>query len=192
MKDLLNIFREHSPKCPSRPKHTVMDMLRPKLDLSTHRDGIRLRFAHQEDLVHIIELERRGYQGYEAWKLQDFQHDWLRNPHCVYLVLEDESQQPPIILGVIVGRFRSRGSHISHVIVDPGVQGQGYGKLLMQKWLECAQILKTPRIALEVRKSNYKAQQLYDQFGFVKRNTKYFYYTDNNEDAIEMVYDVRR
>lgn len=192
MKNLLNIFRDTSPGASRPVNHIVMDMLRPRLDLSTHQEDLLLRFACEEDLSDILQLESRAYLGYEAWKMKDFKRDWQGNPHGVYIILEDVNDTNPIMVAAIIGRFRSRGSHISHVIVEPDFQGRGFGKLLMNKWIECAQILRTPKISLEVRQSNYRAQQLYQGFGFEKRNIKPFYYTNNNEDALEMVYDLRR
>ena len=192
MKDLLNIFRDTRPKIQPHTKHTVMEMLRTRLDLSTHDSRVRLRFGREDDFAVIMDLQRRGYQGYEAWRLHDFQHDWRRNPHGVYLVLEESEGPHPKMVAFIVGRFRSRGSHISHIIVDPDLQGKSYGKLLMQKWVECAKILRTPKISLEVRQSNYRAQQLYQGFGFEKRHIKPYYYSNNNEDGVEMICDLRR
>ena len=42
------------------------------------------------------------------------------------------------------------------------------------------------RMTLEVRKSNYVAQNLYKSFGFVPGGIRKEYYADNREDAIIM------
>ena len=42
---------------------------------------------------------------------------------------------------------------------------------------------------LEVRVSNYEAQRLYLQYGFISKGVRRAYYTDNREDALIMTLD---
>ena len=184
MKDLLNIFREKK-----QPSHPIMTKLSQKMELHVEHHQFRLRFGEESDIPNILELERKAYRGYLAWQMKDFVHDWKNNPYCVYLVLELESHGSAQLVGMINGRFRQRGGHISHVIIDPEFQGQGLGKVLVEHFLRAAQLLNVPAVTLEVRESNYRAQQLYTGFGFKRRNIKRFYYSDNHEDAIEMIYE---
>lgn len=184
MKDLLNIFREKE-----SPKHPVMAKLKPDLDLTLDDYQVCMRLGEITDIPEIIELERKAYRGYLAWMAKDFTHDFKNNPYCLYLVIEDISGASPKMIGMINGRFRQKGAHISHVIVDPEYQRKGYGKILIGRFLNAAELLKVNQITLEVRESNVVAQQLYASFGFRRRNIKRFYYTDNHEDAIEMIYE---
>lgn len=190
MIDIFKIFRDKSEQ---GPRHTVMNRLRGRLDLATSREDISLRFGQEEDLSKLVELEVKAYKGYQAWHLSDFTYDWQKNPHGVYLILEQKTRQGQArMIGMMNGRFRAQGGHISHIIVDPDYHGQGLGKFLLTKWFECAHLLGTPKITLEVRQSNYRAQNLYHQFGFIKGSTKRFYYADNHEDAYEMVCYLKR
>ena len=42
-------------------------------------------------------------------------------------------------------------------------------------------------LSLEVRVSNADAQRLYRRLGFVASNIRKNYYTENNEDALDMI-----
>ena len=42
-------------------------------------------------------------------------------------------------------------------------------------------------LSLEVRVSNYQAQRLYRQTGFIDGEIKRHYYLDDHEDALDMV-----
>lgn len=148
---------------------------------------LKLRLAVEEDLPRIVELEKRGYEGYLAWTLDDFERDWKRNMHAVYVVLEEYQESPDFskpLIGMATGRFILNKTHISHLIVDPDWQGHGLGSLLLEHWIEASQKLKKSEITLEVRESNIRAQQLYYKYGFTQASRKYFYYHDNNETAL--------
>ncbi|WP_273478222.1 ribosomal protein S18-alanine N-acetyltransferase [Ignavigranum ruoffiae] len=187
MKDILNIFRSGSPKR-KVVKHTIMNQLQNELSLVTKDQDLRFRLGGEADLAEFVHLEDQAYQGYLAWRLKDFQADWERNPFAVYLILEQiQVDGQSQILGAVTGRFKPQGAHISHLMVHPDYQGLGYGQLLLDKWIEAVKLIGLPKITLEVRQSNYRAQNLYIGAGFVKGHVKHFYYSDNHEDAFEMV-----
>lgn len=187
MKDILNIFRSSGSKTKS-VKHTIMDRLALELPLKLSQEHLTFRLGDEHDLETFVALEEAAYQGYLAWRLKDFQADWQRNPYAVYLILEKlDSFGRAELVGVVTGRFKPQGAHISHLMVHPHFQGQGYGQLLLDKWIEAVKLIDLPKITLEVRQSNYRAQNLYIGAGFIKGHIKHFYYSDNHEDAYEMV-----
>lgn len=188
MKDILNIFLNGSIQ-PRTINHVIMDQLRHKISLDYDLTGFQLCFGQASDFQEMVDLELIGYKGYLAWRLKDFQYDWDKNPHCVFFVLRRQGrldgQRGPMV-GLVHGRFKARGAHISHLIIHPDYQGQGHGKRLLGKWLEAVSAMSIPKVSLEVRESNHPAKMLYIQHGFKQVGTKYFYYGDNNENALEM------
>ena len=55
--------------------------------------------------------------------------------------------------------------------------------------IEQATQLESRVVTLEVRVSNFVAQNLYKKFGFTERGVRKGYYTDNREDALIMTTD---
>lgn len=210
MKDILNTFMKQTQNLKNKPtasagngvKHHSMIKLEPyfeqlslfqpvmKSEAASHPSSdkkLRLRLAVTEDLERIVELEKRGYDGYLAWTLDDFERDWQKNVNAVYMVLEECVETPDFsapLVGLVTGRFLLNRTHISHLIVDPAWQGYGLGSLLLEHWMETSRLLKKSEITLEVRESNHRAQQLYYKYGFVLASRKYFYYYDNDETAL--------
>ncbi len=77
---------------------------------------------------------------------------------------------------------------IMNIVVDPNLQGKGYGKLLLSQAINWCQETNNNTLWLEVRESNTKAIALYDSLDFCEVSRRYNYYpTDKgNEDAIVM------
>lgn len=77
-------------------------------------------------------------------------------------------------------------AHITNIGVLPEYRGFGVGELLLTSIITIAKSYGAKKITLEVRKSNYAAQNLYLKKGFIPRGIKKKYYSDNKEDAIIM------
>lgn len=185
MKDILNTLM-------NRTFHKQMVKLEPLMvhypafqtEDSSEASRFVLRFARKEDLPNIVELERKGYDGYLAWDLVDFSRDWNRNRYGVYILLEkkgDENKRK--LVGMVIGRFVMNRSHISHLVVAPDCHSQGLGSYLLEFWLKSSLYLNKNEVTLEVRESNFKAQQLYFKYGFKIQHIKNDYY-DNGEAAL--------
>ncbi|SDG16473.1 ribosomal-protein-alanine N-acetyltransferase [Facklamia miroungae] len=146
----------------------------------------QIRLAEKIDLPVLVDLEQRGYAGYIAWDLEDFERDWHRNPQLLYLVIEkkDQSRDEKSIIGMVTGRCLLKNTHISQLVIDPTWQSQGLGSYLLKIWLQVSRELGKQSVTLEVRESNTRAQKVYYQQGFVLENKKPFYYEDNGESAL--------
>lgn len=157
-----------------------------KVGLAEDLLTFRCRFATWADLEQLIDLERAGYQGYQAWRLVDFKEDWKHNPYAVYTLvdcqLRDGSWE---LVAMISGRFRYRGGHISHLIVAPPYQALGLGTYLLELWFAYAQQLSVKQITLEVRENNAVAIALYKKMGFQEVGWVHAYY-DTGEAALKM------
>lgn len=77
-------------------------------------------------------------------------------------------------------------AHITTIAMHPDYQGKGLGELLLVSLTDIAYNINAKWITLEVRVSNYRAQNLYRKYGFHDAGIRHRYYSDNNEDALIM------
>lgn len=86
------------------------------------------------------------------------------------------------ILSVAAGE-----ASLMNVCISPQIQGQGYGRKLMQKLIDEAHARKAETLFLEVRPSNKAALHLYQSLGFNEVGLRKGYYQAKNngrEDAL--------
>ncbi|HUL12416.1 MAG TPA: ribosomal protein S18-alanine N-acetyltransferase [Methylococcaceae bacterium] len=136
------------------------------------------RPMRKADLKAVIEIEASAYEF--PWEPATFR-DCLKVGYCCWV-------------GEKAGRVRAYGiltvgageSHILNVCIAPEVQGQGYGRLLMEKLMAVAKAHRAEMMLLEVRPSNSKAMKLYFDLGFNQIGTRKGYYPARNgrEDAL--------
>ena len=77
-------------------------------------------------------------------------------------------------------------AHIVSIGVRSEYRGLGLGEMLLISAIEQARQMKSRVMTLEVRMSNYVAQNLYKKYGFTRRGVRKGYYTNNREDAVIM------
>lgn len=77
-------------------------------------------------------------------------------------------------------------AHVTNVGVLPAYRGCGVGEILLRTIITIAESHNAKTITLEVRKSNYIAQNLYLKLGFLPCGIRTGYYSDDKEDAIIM------
>jgi len=80
-------------------------------------------------------------------------------------------------------------AHIVAIGVRNECRGFGIGELMLIAAIEQATHMEARVVTLEVRVSNFVAQNLYKKFGFSERGIRKSYYTDNREDALIMTTD---
>lgn len=98
----------------------------------------------------------------------------------------DSRGQPPPIIGFAGMWHVLDEAHVTTIGVLPRYQGHGLGELLFLFLIDEAMKRGATWLTLEVRVSNYGAQQLYRKYGFTIQGKRQRYYTDNNEDAYIM------
>lgn len=98
----------------------------------------------------------------------------------------DARQYTPPIVGFAGMWHVLDEAHVTTIGVLPELQGKGLGELLFLSLVDEAMRREATWLTLEVRVSNYGAQQLYRKYGFTIQGKKQRYYTDNNEDAYIM------
>ncbi len=94
-----------------------------------------------------------------------------------------------LLLSVIVDE-----AEVLLIAIHPDYQGQGWGKALLRKGIEDAELLGVKVIYLEVRKGNAVALFLYESLGFEPIGIRPDYYrnvhTGETEDALLMRFTV--
>ena len=98
----------------------------------------------------------------------------------------DQQKPAPPIIGFAGMWHVLDEAHVTTIGVLPKLQGKGLGELLFLCLVDEAVRRGATWLTLEVRVSNYGAQQLYRKYGFTIQGKRQRYYTDNNEDAYIM------
>ncbi|WP_376791910.1 ribosomal protein S18-alanine N-acetyltransferase [Thermoflexus sp.] len=146
-----------------------------------------------EDITEVMEIERRAFSM--PWPIRAYEQEILRNPNAHYLVLRPREVRaavpalPPQRLPILgYGGFWlvPDEAHVSTIAIDAPWRGRGLGELMFLALVEEAIALGANLITLEVRASNFVAQNLYRKFGLEITGRRPRYYRDNNEDALLM------
>jgi len=77
-------------------------------------------------------------------------------------------------------------AHITTIAAHPDYRGRGVGELMLSSLVGVAYSVQARNVTLEVRVSNYVAQNLYRKYGFSQVDVRRRYYSDNHEDAFVM------
>ncbi|HET9110659.1 MAG TPA: ribosomal protein S18-alanine N-acetyltransferase [Ktedonobacterales bacterium] len=77
-------------------------------------------------------------------------------------------------------------AHITTIAVHPEYRGRGVGELMLSTMIDRGYAVHARYVTLEVRVSNYVAQNLYRKYGFSQTGVRRRYYSDNHEDAFVM------
>lgn len=104
------------------------------------------------------------------------------NEFAFYFVLEIEQE----VHGYIGMWLVENRAEIINFYVNTPYQGLGFGKELLELVLDLCQKSGVEFLSLEVRKSNYRAKNLYQKYGFEYAFVRPKYYSDG-EDAEVMV-----
>jgi len=91
-----------------------------------------------------------------------------------------------LIVGFVGLWYMVDEAHIVSIGVRSEYRGFGLGELLLISAIEQAIEMDSRVVTLEVRVSNYVAQNLYKKYRFTERGRRKGYYSDNREDAFIM------
>lgn len=147
--------------------------INPQIDLATGFREMKLA-----DVAEILAIEQSVYTN--PWTSGIFQ-DCIRVGYNCWVYLEQNEIIAYGLVSVAVGE-----AHILNVCVAPNHQGQGLGRLMLNKLIQLAEERMADSIFLEVRESNLVALNLYDEEGFNRIGLRKNYYPllDGREDAL--------
>lgn len=138
-----------------------------------------------QNLDAVTAIEQAANQF--PWQRKHFESS-LRAGHTAHIFLNDSEQ---IIAYYIVQQIVDE-AHLLNICVDPGAQGKGVGRKILEHVIDYAESIPASIILLEVRQSNLRAQNLYSSIGFNEMSIRNDYYPAENgrEDAILMAMDL--
>jgi [ribosomal protein S18]-alanine N-acetyltransferase len=154
------------------------------------RRSIGLEQAESPD-IEITTMRRRHLRGVMAIERQVYPRPWSPS----LFVSEMAGGRTRSYLVALDGRnvvgyggLISYGdeAHVTTIAVDPGYQRLKIGTRLLFELIGEAQRLGAHAVSLEVRVSNWGAQQMYGRFGFRPVGVRKNYYQETNEDALVM------
>jgi ribosomal-protein-alanine N-acetyltransferase len=116
------------------------------------------------------------------------QRDQRKPPRFAFWPLghRSEKRTPPPIIGFAGMWVLLDEAHVTTIGVRPDYQGRGLGELLFLELIDEAIRRMSTWVTLEVRVTNYSAQELYKKYDFSIQGRRPRYYSDNNEDAFIM------
>ncbi len=77
-------------------------------------------------------------------------------------------------------------AHVTTIAMHPNFRRRGLGEYMLASLIEIAYDIGAKWVTLEVRVTNYNAQNLYRKYGFREAGLRHHYYSDNQEDALIM------
>ncbi|MBF8808200.1 MAG: ribosomal protein S18-alanine N-acetyltransferase [Enterococcus lacertideformus] len=135
------------------------------------------------DIKDLLSVERDVYNGGLPWTKSAFLSE-LKSPfQNLYLGIFDDEK----LFGFIGARIFGLDFHLTNIAVIPAYQRKNIGTLLIDEIEKFAIMNRCETLSLEVRMSNQDAQRLYRKLGFQSRKVKKGYYTQTNEDGLEMI-----
>lgn len=144
-------------------------------------DGIVIRRMTLRDVDGVHAIERATFA--KPWKREDFVKEMTMNACARYLVAEEAGE----IVGFAGAWIVLDEAHITNIAVAEAFRGRGIGRKLTEALLQYAANLGVCYTTLEVRRSNQRAQSLYQSLGFERVGVRKRYYEDNGEDAFLFV-----
>ena len=133
---------------------------------------------HEGDVRPVMDIERRAYPFH--WTEGIFR-DCLRVGYCCWVMELEGVVTGYGIMSLVVGE-----AHLLNICIDPEWQRRGYGRLLLEHFMELARERGAGQMFLEVRVSNVAALTLYRASGFNEVGMRKNYYPAENgrEDAM--------
>lgn len=133
-----------------------------------------------DDLDQVMIIEKEAFD--EHWKRKDFEYEINENPFSNMVVYEKDNK----ILGILGYYILFDDAQITTIATLKEARGQHIATELMEYLINDCNEKHCSVLSLEVRKSNYKAQNLYKKFEFIEMNVRKGYYEDG-EDALFMM-----
>lgn len=141
-----------------------------------------ITIGEDQDTETLLAIQTACYNGKTPWNASALHHELKRNTNALYIVVRQLAKP----VGFIGAWLVEKEAHITNLAVVPEFQQKGIATWLIQE-LERISIMEDMNLlSLEVRVSNTKAQRLYHRLEFKEGKVKRFYYSNNQEDALEM------
>jgi len=142
--------------------------------------NLQIRKMRLEDIPAVVQLDQISFSL--PWPERSFRYELTENQASRCWVMEVDGR----VVGMVVGWMLVDEMHIATIATHPDYRRQGVASKLLSHIL-LQSIDEGARTSfLEVRESNFAAQEIYRKFGYEKTGRRRRYYRDNDEDAILM------
>ena len=142
--------------------------------------GIVIRPMEIDDLKKVLEIEKQSFTV--PWTQDLFFSELTKNRYARYFVLEKGNE----VVGYLGLWHKGSNFHITNIAIIKKVRRKGYGEKLLKFIEKIAAIYRIKKISLEVRRSNYIAQDMYRKYGYKVMRVLRNYYQEEREDALVM------
>lgn len=133
-----------------------------------------------DDIEQVIVIDRVSFSL--PWPERSFRFELTDNPASRCWVAEVDGR----LVGIIVVWLIVDEVHVATIATHPEFRRQGIAKRLLSHALRELRNEGAQSSFLEVRASNFAAQEMYRKFGYEKSGIRPRYYRDNDEDALLM------
>ena len=152
----------------------------PELNRQTMMQELLIRPLEKADAPFLLPIEVLSF-GRFHWNEDSFRNEVSNQvAHYVVLIHQPTGQY----LGYAGVWFVVDEGHITTLATHPALRGLGLGELLVSHLYGLAYQAQMLLLTLEVRASNFSAQNLYYKYGFHMVGTRPRYYQDTQEDAL--------
>lgn len=148
-------------------------------------DELVIRPMDFDDVAEVLRIERDLFPA--PWSRESFLME-VCSPHVSRSFVAEVAGE---VVGYLVAWFVREEVHLVNIAVARARQGRGVGSALMNHLLCLARREGRTSVTLEVRVSNVTARRFYRSFCFRDVGIRRRYYSDNGEDAVIMVLDLK-
>lgn len=145
---------------------------------------INIRPAYREDIGGMYAVEKTSFAT--PWSYESFAENFY-NAFSVYVLAETAEGE---VVGFGGMQIIFEEAHIMNVAVKKEFRRKGIADGIIAFMKAYAKEKSVEHMLLEVRESNFPAQELYKKQGFSALTVRKKYYSDTNEDAIIMTADL--
>lgn len=149
-----------------------------------NKEDLTIEAMQLSHLDAVMEVERECFST--PWSRYSFTCELQDNSISHYIVAKRGDE----IVGYAGMWIILEEAHVTNIGVRPSFRGKGIGELLLRTLMFMARHRGATKMTLEVRKSNYIAQNLYSKLGFEPVGIRPEYYVDDHEDAVIMWVDL--
>jgi len=142
--------------------------------------GIVIRPMEINDLEKALEIEKQSFPI--PWTQELFISELTRNRYARYFVLVKDNN----VAGYLGLWHKGSSFYITNIAITKKLRRRGYGEKLLKFIEKIAVIYRIKKISLEVRRSNYIAQDMYRKYGYKVIRVLKNYYQEEKEDALVM------
>ena len=143
-------------------------------------EEIELTPMRRRHLRSVLRIEALVYP--RPWSMTLFLQEIARRRDRFYLVARAGAE----VVGYGGVMTVGAEAHVTTIAVDPDHQRRKIGTRILIALIETSIDRGAKAVSLEVRKSNFGAQRLYEKFGFRPVGIRKGYYIETGEDAIVM------